>query len=162
MNATNPFQIPSCFQNDYDRRRRERFKKTFIGVVAAGILLLVGLLIEGCVTEHARNAGTTSVASTTPDLPDVVPALPAATLAPKPISVPQPDSQPKMSQTATTVPKANTAMVKSSAIIYTVKAGDNLTRIAKANGTTVKAIEDANGLASSRLVIGSKLKIPTT
>lgn len=57
MNA-NPFQIPSCFQ-DLQRRRRERFKRTVLAVVAGIVMLLVGLLIEGCVSEHA-NAATPS------------------------------------------------------------------------------------------------------
>jgi LysM repeat protein len=42
-----------------------------------------------------------------------------------------------------------------------VKSGDNLTRIAKAHGTTVKALKAANGLENDRIVVGAKLKIPT-
>jgi len=52
MNA-NPFQIPSCFQ-DLQRQRRQRFKRTVLAVVAGVVLLLVGLLIAGCVSEHAK------------------------------------------------------------------------------------------------------------
>ena len=159
MNATNPFQIPSCFQNDYDRRRRERFKKTFIAVIAGSILLLVGLLIEGCVTEHAKAAGSPGVAA---DLPEAAPQPAATMAAPKSILLPQAAPQPVMSQSATAVPKANTSPAGSPAAIYTVKAGDNLTRIAKMHGTTVKAIEAANGLADDRIVVGSKLKMPQT
>jgi hypothetical protein len=54
MNSSNPFQIPSCFQVDPQRRRRERFKKIVFAIVAGIVLLLVGLLIEGCVSEHAK------------------------------------------------------------------------------------------------------------
>lgn len=157
MNATNPFQIPSCFQNDYDRRRRERFKRTFIAVVAGSILLLVGLLIEGCVTEHAKAASTPSVAA---DLPDAAPNPAVVMAAPKPAVLPQPAPQPVMSQSATAVPKANTWPAGSPALIYTVKSGDNLSRIAKTHATTVKAIEAANGLADDRIVVGTKLKMP--
>jgi len=56
MNALNPFQIPTCFQIDQERRRRERFKRTVLAVVAGISMLLVGLLIEGCVSEHAKGA----------------------------------------------------------------------------------------------------------
>jgi hypothetical protein len=56
MSASNPFQIPSCFQVDSERRRRERFKKTVLAVVSGIAMLLVGLLIEGCVSEHAKTA----------------------------------------------------------------------------------------------------------
>lgn len=44
--------------------------------------------------------------------------------------------------------------------VYVVKGGDNLTRIAKKYGTTIKAIRDANGLPSNDIKIGQKLKIP--
>jgi LysM repeat protein len=36
-----------------------------------------------------------------------------------------------------------------------------LTHIAKAHGTTVKALKAANGLENDRIVVGAKLKIPT-
>jgi len=42
----------------------------------------------------------------------------------------------------------------------TVKRGDVLERIARANGTTVPAIKQANGLKGERLAIGQLLRIP--
>ena len=44
--------------------------------------------------------------------------------------------------------------------VYVVKSGDTLTKIAKQNGTTVKAIETENNLATTRITVGQKLKIP--
>lgn len=44
---------------------------------------------------------------------------------------------------------------------YTVKGGDNLSKIAKKYGVTVKAIRDANGMTSNEIKVGHKLKIPT-
>ncbi len=44
--------------------------------------------------------------------------------------------------------------------IYKVKSGDTLTKIAKANGTTVKAIESENNLTTTKIKVGQKLKIP--
>ena len=44
---------------------------------------------------------------------------------------------------------------------YTVKSGDNLTKIAKAHGTTVKAIQAENNLATTKIHVGQKLKIPS-
>lgn len=44
--------------------------------------------------------------------------------------------------------------------IYTVKAGDNLTKIATAHGTTVNAIRRANNLVTDQIKVGDKLKIP--
>lgn len=41
-----------------------------------------------------------------------------------------------------------------------VKSGDSLDKIARANGTTVKAIKDANNLTTDKLSIGKVLKVP--
>jgi LysM repeat protein len=43
---------------------------------------------------------------------------------------------------------------------YTVKSGDTLTKIAKAHGTTVKAIKAASDLTTDHIKVGQKLKIP--
>ena len=48
----------------------------------------------------------------------------------------------------------------STASVYSVKAGETLTRIAKQHGTTVKAIRAANNLKTDRLLVGQKLKLP--
>lgn len=46
---------------------------------------------------------------------------------------------------------------------YTVKRGDNLSKIASAFGTTVSAIAGANGLENANLIyIGQRLSIPTS
>jgi len=158
MNATNPFQVPSCFQIDHERRRRERFKTTFIAVVAMGILLMIGLLIEGCMSQHARAASPASTAADTPELPSNPPAV-AAEL--KEVSIPQPYSQPVVSQSAPSVSKVNSPPAGHSATIYVVKAGDTLTRIAKAHGTTVKNLEAVNGLDDDHISVGIKLKMPS-
>lgn len=44
--------------------------------------------------------------------------------------------------------------------IYVVKAGDTLSKIARAHGTTVKALEAANNLTTTRINVGKKLKLP--
>ena len=62
MKTLNPFQIPSCLQRaDLQQRRRERFKKIVVASVAAFVALLVLLLIEGCVTEHAKASAAVRV-----------------------------------------------------------------------------------------------------
>jgi LysM repeat protein len=43
---------------------------------------------------------------------------------------------------------------------YTVKSGDNLTKIAKQFGTTQKAISAVNNLKTTSIKVGQKLKIP--
>lgn len=44
--------------------------------------------------------------------------------------------------------------------LYTVRSGDTLTKIAKTHGTTVKAIEAENGLSTTKIKVGQKLKMP--
>ncbi len=44
--------------------------------------------------------------------------------------------------------------------LYTVKSGDTLAKIAKAHGTTVKAIQAANNLSTTKILVGHKLKMP--
>jgi len=44
--------------------------------------------------------------------------------------------------------------------VYTVKSGDTLSKIAKAHGTTIKAIESENNLSTTKIKVGDKLKIP--
>ncbi len=59
---------------------------------------------------------------------------------------------------------AETATAKSgpisNGVIYVVKRGDTLTKIARNHGTSVKAIRSANGLKTDRLLPGKKLKMP--
>ncbi|HTV75439.1 MAG TPA: LysM peptidoglycan-binding domain-containing protein, partial [Candidatus Baltobacteraceae bacterium] len=56
----------------------------------------------------------------------------------------------------------DTTGVSGGEAVYTVKSGDTLTRIAKANGTTVKAIESENNLTTTKIKVGQKLKIPAS
>jgi LysM repeat protein len=59
-------------------------------------------------------------------------------------------------------PKAteSTAAVSGDASIYVVKTGDNLAKIAKAHGTTVKTLEALNDMKTSAIQAGKKLKVP--
>jgi len=59
--------------------------------------------------------------------------------------------------TATTTIKKSSAVAKKSKV-YTVKAGDNLSSIAKKTNTTVSALMQKNGLKSSALKLGQKIK----
>lgn len=64
-----------------------------------------------------------------------------------------------------TVPTATSAVPEASAgpvgeQIYTVKSGDNLTKIATRYGVSVKALRAANGLRTDNIKVGQKLTIP--
>jgi LysM repeat protein len=160
VNPSNPFQIPSCLQRaDSQQRRRERFKKTFIAAVVAVVILLVGLLIEGCMSEKTTTPAPPQKVAQSTGVPAswTNPAL-AAEQKPKP--VPQPNLN-ATSQTAPVPSKENAVTASQPETLYVVKSGDSLTRIAKAHGTTVKALKAANDLKGDRIVVGAKLKIPT-
>ena len=177
VNPSNPFQIPPCLQRaDSQQRRRERFKKGFIAAVVALVILLVGLLIEGCMSEKAttpaQNAQTASVANGLPPRqqealiaqPLQTTGVPASWSHPPAEQPPQPVAQHKfntISRTAPSIVTEKTVSSTQSETIYLVKSGDSLSRIAKAHGTTVKAIKAANSLKSDRIMVGAKLKIPT-
>jgi LysM repeat protein len=64
--------------------------------------------------------------------------------------------------TSATSPAAGTgpAVESTGGEAYTVKSGDTLTKIAKAHGTTVKAIRAENNLTTDHIKVGQKLKIP--
>lgn len=55
----------------------------------------------------------------------------------------------------------SSSSAKASGGTYTVKKGDSLWKIARANGCTVQALADANGISPTGILqIGTKLKIP--
>jgi LysM repeat protein len=160
VNPSNPFQIPSCLQRaDSQQRRRERFKKGFIAAVVAVVILLVGLLIEGCMSEQATATPPAKKVTQSTGVPASW-TTPALMVEQKPKPVPQPDLN-ATSRTAPPIAGENAVTASQSETIYVVKSGDSLTRIAKAHGTTVKALKAANGLENDRIVVGARLKIPT-
>ncbi|HEU6449205.1 MAG TPA: LysM peptidoglycan-binding domain-containing protein [Verrucomicrobiae bacterium] len=153
MNASNPFQIPTAYQIDIENRRRARVKKTVIITVGATAALLVGLLIEGCVSEHSKSAAMSEPMA----IADSAPAPTVKTAVANSIPQPVPAAQPANVPPAGAVTPAS----KAAETIYIVQSGDTLGKIAKTRGTTVKALKSANGLNSDKIVVGEKLKIPT-
>jgi LysM repeat protein len=155
MNTSNPFQIPACLQRaDSQQRRRERFKKGFIAVVAAVVVLLIGLLIEGCMSEKTA---ATMPAPKAAQLPAPQPIQPLTVQKPNPS--PQPSLAPA-TKPAPAISGIAATTASHAEILYVVKSGDTLTRIARVHGTTVKTLKSANGLDGDRLIVGEKLKIP--
>ena len=56
---------------------------------------------------------------------------------------------------------SSTSAAGEGVMTYTVKSGDTLIKIAKAHGATVHALQSANSLASTKIHVGQKLKIPS-
>ena len=162
---------------------------TVFAVLAVHILLLAGLLIQGCKREDKSAAAPPNAATNFPESAQA-PARPARAAeellrppaqvnppltAPAPVvtrvepRVPVPSSgEPSVAtNVAAAAPQANaptttplpTVEGEGASIVYVVKSGDTLTRIAKTHGTTVQAIRAANGLKTDRIVVGQKLKI---
>jgi|SRR5580658_9939854 5'-nucleotidase/UDP-sugar diphosphatase len=164
MSEQNPFQIPSCFKLDIEQRRRERFKKTVVAAVIVSAALVVGLLIEGCVSEKS--------VAITPLPPENTAAAPAQTTQTAPAPLSQPSPSVSVSQNTLPLQPCPVAMVPKTATpvasqkttggtVYLVKSGDTLTRIAKVHGTTIAALKSANQLTSDRINVGEKLTIPS-
>ncbi|MCX7871960.1 MAG: LysM peptidoglycan-binding domain-containing protein [Verrucomicrobiae bacterium] len=64
-------------------------------------------------------------------------------------------------KTKTTQSSTKTASVSTSdAKVYIVKPGDNLTKISKTHGVTVRELKAANNLSTEKINVGQKLKIP--
>lgn len=61
---------------------------------------------------------------------------------------------------AITTSSDTTTTSTGSEILYKVKEGDSLEKIARAHQTTIKAIKELNGLTSDKIVVGKTLKIP--
>lgn len=55
---------------------------------------------------------------------------------------------------------ADAAASSADVTVYTVKPGDMLEKIARANGTTVKAIKSLNNLRTDQIRVNQKLKLP--
>lgn len=107
------------------------------------------------VTSPAKATESTATRlQTTPEprLAVTAPKLSPPTAAPTP-SAPAPVTTSTSAASASTLPP-------SSGKKYTVKPGDNLYRIGKANGTTLEAIKALNRLASDRIYVGQVLVLP--
>jgi LysM repeat protein len=162
MSAQNPFQIPTCFKLDIEQRRRERFKKTVVTAVIVSVAVVIGLLIEGCVSEKSQATDEQNQAAQNTIQTPAQPAAEAPSQrAQAPISQ---VSLPVQPCPVATVPKQTATPADPPHItgvaVYLVKSGDTLSRIAKTHHTTIKAIEAANHLATDRLSVGEKLNLP--
>jgi len=160
VNTTNPFQLPAWSEINREQRRRARFKRTVISIIAAIVLLLIGLLIEGCKSERAALATPAPPSGQVQAVPTIPQTEDASTEIQKPAAGPQ--SEPAATAPAApAVAKENPVPYASqSGAVYVVKSGDTLTRIARTHRTTIQAIETANGLTGDHILVGAKLKIP--
>jgi LysM repeat protein len=136
-----------------------------------GQIVLVGLLAIAFLAVFFARLGASPAASPSPSpsVAVVASASPSAsqhpTATPSPSAAesasPSPSPTPRPSKTPKPSAKPSpSASVAPGGQTYTVKSGDTLSGIAAKYGTTVKAIEDLNGLTSTTIHPGQVLKIP--
>jgi nucleoid-associated protein YgaU len=158
MSTPNPFVPAGSLIAERQRRNRTQFKVAVYAVLAAHAMLVLGLLIQGCRSDSPASGASGPEATG-----------PAASGAnPAPAVQSQPQANERASRAAAAAGPALNRQHASSSIpatgqgglIYVVKSGDTVARIAKAHGTTAQALRAANSLRNDRLVVGMKLKVP--
>jgi LysM domain-containing protein len=132
------------------KERRPLVRVVVFIVLAVHLVLLAGLLIQGC--KHSEPRADTTRVNPTGALPPVVAngpvwqrPLAAATTTP--------------TAPAAAAPPTKAATANRNANIYVVKSGDTLAKIAQTHGTTVRTIRASNRLKSDQIVVGDKLKL---
>ncbi|HEY1790700.1 MAG TPA: LysM peptidoglycan-binding domain-containing protein [Verrucomicrobiae bacterium] len=165
MNNPNPF-VPQGSLLEQQSKRRSAFKWGVLFVLTIGIVGLSAMLFQGCKREEENSpesdnnpppmqTNDVTGADTNVPSPDMSNA-PAETTpsggAPQaPVVTVPPQQQPPVVTTAP-APTEST---------YVVVKGDYMAKIAKENGVTLKALEEANPDAKpTRLKVGEKLVIP--
>ena len=178
MNNPNPF-LPKGSLLEQQAQRRSRLKLGVFCVLAISVTGLVTMLIQGCQRHNPETeapslppldatntfAPDTNVPSMTPPTNSV--GMTAPTTVPGPNGVSAPGATVPTSVTTSALPPVDmgppavppTTTVGGSD--YTVAKGDSLAKIAKKNGVSLKALQDANpGVLPTKLKPGQKLTIP--
>lgn len=169
MNS-HPLFSPESPASDTKQAGRSRVKIAVFSVLAVHVAALMALLMtQGCKRE---------VTQENTDLPPEVPTMDTNTLPPvdtnmlppdvtsnvalpPEVPLPPPTTQVMPPPTTGVTPVPMTPPTTAGGSEYVIKAGDSFYTIAKQNGTTMKAIQDANpGVDSRRLKIGQKINLP--
>ncbi len=167
---SNPFLPAAALTVERQQMNRERVKLGVYAVLLAHLVLVMGLLIEGCKRDDTSSAAGTPAPETATAQTNQPPVaeIPAETkVAEPPTAATLPTLPPAISEAAPApvpVPAvaplpANQPAVAKADSFYVVKSGDALSRIAKAQHTTIKALKAVNGLKTDRIVTGQKLKL---
>jgi LysM repeat protein len=171
VKTCNPFVPTVALMAVPARSHRERFKTLVFVVLAAQLVLLLVLLTKASMSRDASTPEDVIVNSPTDparvtSIADQESASSAAlgtmdlsaSATPTRPSIPEPTAMPTRA-----VQKEDAALTSGqSETIYVVKSGDTLTHIARKFASTVRAIKAANSMASERLTVGTRLKIPAS
>jgi LysM repeat protein len=168
MNNPNPF-VPQGSLLEQQSKRRSHFKWGVLFVLTIGIVGLSAMLFQGCKREEenppesenpppmqtndnaeatsnpAPAEGSNTTTEAAPPIGGQQPPTPGVSQAPPPPA-------PMVPQAPAPAPTENE---------YVVVRGDYMAKIAKQNGVTLKALEDANpDVQPTKLRVGEKLIIP--
>jgi LysM repeat protein len=161
VKALNPFNAPGSPQAEQRRHRRERFKFVVWTIVVANVLLLMGMLIQGCQREPAAGETSTGNAAEKASSETNGTAMtqpPPDTNAPVTPTFDRPVTN---TMAEATVTNAAPNPVQGGAKQYVVVKGDSFYKIARGNGISMKALADANpGVSSAKLKVGQVLQLP--
>jgi LysM repeat protein len=197
MSAHTPIIPPGSPLHGTKRVRNSKLIYAVSAILAVHLVLLSGLLIQGCkqedkgtdltqdnLTNSLPAMGSAPAASLPPtertkavapvdsapvqrsfSPPPIEGSTPPVPPPPVVVSDPAPPAADSGRVTAThtdLLPKVTSGLNhgETATVTYTVKPGDNLTKVAKAHGTTLKAIREANALKTDRILVGQKLKVP--
>lgn len=121
--------------------------------------MLVVLLVQGCMSEHAKASGNTTArlnpTQASQDQSVDAQPKPASTLPALPPNV-------AVTPAALTPAKTNSSTaISQPELVYVIKAGDTLSQIARTHHTTVKTLKLLNKLESDRIIVGNTLKLPS-
>ena len=166
MKKLNPFSGPGSLQAERQQRRRQQFKVVVWAVVAANVVLFLGMLIQGCRGEPApTETGSNSAAEVTASGTNGAAAAQQQPAGDSPVpptyeSVPtgaQPLTKPVTEAVIDRAPTPAPVAVRQ----YAVLKGDSCYKIAKANGVSLKALTEANpGVDSTNLKVSQVLQLP--
>lgn len=188
MNNPNPF-VPKGSLLEQQNKRRIQMKVGVLCVLGVSVAGLMVMLIQGCkkqtpeenglgdtATNSVQTADTNNTPPTDTNQSPATPTNGTVMTAPPTTPVPgtpgmpagAPGSQPPQSPIVTQPPitpqvpvQPLTPMAPEAGSQYTVVKGDSLAKIAKKEGVTLKALEEANpDVKPTRLKIGQKLNIP--
>ncbi len=174
MNTPSPL-VP---QGTKPSKNKSTIRIAFFTILIVHVVFIGGLLIQGCTKDNSAptdNSGTNGVKTnadasmpTTDNLAanpapmDPNAAIPQApTVAISPTAVPAPTGAPVTAIPAAPITSATPVAATGATREYAIQKGDMLGSIAKKNGVSLKALQDANpGLNALRLQIGQKVQIP--
>jgi LysM repeat protein len=175
MNTPSPL-VP---QGTSPAKNKSTIRIAFFTILIVHVVFIGGLLIQGCTKDNppandssAPATNHTDVAApangdvaAVPPATDPTSAIPSATTTAPTATTPVTTAVTAPTATIpSAVPSAISAPTTTSTGVtheYTIAKGDMLGSIAKKNGVTLKALQEANpGVNATRLQVGQKIQIP--